>query len=239
MSKKTIDIEGVGEVELFKSKRAKRIRITIKPGGIVRVTVPNLISFRRAKSFVLEKQDWIVKHAIEQKKKADYTVFDESTDFRTNLHQLKFFREETENFKCTITEKVVIVTIPTSKDILSSESQQFIRKCIEESWRKEARIVLAKRTKELAEEFGFEYKKVTIRNTTSRWGSCSHTNNINYSLHLMRVPRELQDYVILHELAHTKEKNHQPPFWSLLDSVTNGRAKLLDKELKKYTTKVY
>ena len=64
-------------------------------------------------------------------------------------------------------------------------------------------------------------------------------NNINFSLHLMRLPQELQDYVILHELAHTKEKNHQPPFWKLLDTVTEGKAKILDKQVKKYSTRIY
>jgi predicted metal-dependent hydrolase len=239
LSKEIIEIEGVGEVILLKSKRAKRIRITIKSGGIVRVTVPYLVSYRRAKGFVLEKQDWIRKHCQEQKEKLDYTIFDEDTEFRTKLHALKFFREERDDFNCTITDKVIIVTIPKSTDILSHESQQFIRKCIEESWRKEAKEYLPKRTRVLAAEYGFEFSKVTIRNTTSRWGSCSFTNNINYSLHLMRVPNELIDYVILHELAHTKEKNHQPPFWDLLDSVTGGKAKFLDKQLKDYTTKVY
>ena len=64
-------------------------------------------------------------------------------------------------------------------------------------------------------------------------------NNISYSLHLMRLPKELQDYVILHELSHTREKNHQPPFWNLLDSVTGRKAKLLDKQVKQYTTRIY
>jgi predicted metal-dependent hydrolase len=55
----------------------------------------------------------------------------------------------------------------------------------------------------------------------------------------MRLPKELRDYVILHELAHTVEKNHQPPFWNFLDTLTEGNAKKLDKELKNYTTRIF
>lgn len=55
----------------------------------------------------------------------------------------------------------------------------------------------------------------------------------------MNIPDNLIDYVILHELCHTVEKNHGPKFWKLLDHVTNGNAKLLAKEMKKYSTRFF
>ena len=72
-----------------------------------------------------------------------------------------------------------------------------------------------------------------IKNAKTRWGSCSSINNINLNLHLMRLSDELIDYVILHELVHTKIKNHQKEFWDLLN-IVSGDAKGLDRELKKY-----
>ena len=77
-----------------------------------------------------------------------------------------------------------------------------------------------------------------MRNSKTRWGSCSYENNINLNLHLMRLPNHLIDYVILHELVHTKIKNHSKDFWNLLDVVT-GNAKNLDRELKNHHTKIY
>lgn len=239
MSKKNIEIERVGEVGFFKSKRAKRLRITIKPGGEVRVTVPYLVSLRAAKKFVVDKQAWIQKHVQEQKERENYTVFDESTIFRTNSHKLSISRNESDKPKGNVTNGEIRVVLPMKANIYAQEIQKLIKKTIEEAWRKEAKKHLPTRTEELAQKYGFQYSKVTIRNTTSRWGSCSYANNINYSLHLMRVPKELQDYVILHELSHTKEKNHQAPFWELLNSVTGGHAKELDKRLKQYSTKIY
>ena len=88
----------------------------------------------------------------------------------------------------------------------------------EETFNKEdARESLIKRLKELADMYGFSYNKVFIRSQKSRWGSCSSKNNISLNLTLARLPVELRDYVILHELVHTRVKNHRPRFWSELE----------------------
>ena len=78
-----------------------------------------------------------------------------------------------------------------------------------------------------------------IKNVVSKWGSCSYKNDIVFSLHMMRLPAHLIKYIVLHELCHTIEKNHQTPFWNLMNTVTNNKAKLLDQELKQYSTKIY
>ncbi len=90
------------------------------------------------------------------------------------------------------------------------------------------------RIKELALDFGYQFNKITIRNQRTRWGSCSAKNNINLNIHLSRLPQHLCDYVLLHELVHTKVKNHGKDFWKELDKTTNSKARLLDKELGKY-----
>jgi predicted metal-dependent hydrolase len=100
--------------------------------------------------------------------------------------------------------------------------------------RKKAKNYIPERVQQLSERHNLKYKQVFVKNLKSRWGSCSSANNINLNLHLMKLPEYLIDYVILHELAHTKEKNHGKNFWNLLDILT-GNAKLLDKELKKHS----
>ena len=96
----------------------------------------------------------------------------------------------------------------------------------------EAKVILKNRLKELSEIYGFEYNRVFIRNQKTRWGSCSAQNNINLNINLVRVSNELQDYVILHELVHTKIKNHSLMFWKELDKYV-GDARHYDRLLKR------
>lgn len=100
--------------------------------------------------------------------------------------------------------------------------------------RKQAKAVLGARLEELAKQFGFSYKGVRFQWMKSRWGSCSSQNAISLNLALIYLPVELQDYVILHELCHTRVKNHGKGFWALLDEYTNLQSKQLAKKMKEY-----
>ena len=104
----------------------------------------------------------------------------------------------------------------------------------DETLRAEAKAWLIPRLEELARENAFTYNKVFIKNNVSNWGSCSTKGNINLNMHLMRLPEELRDYVILHELCHLQQMNHGPEFHTLLDSLCGGREKELRTELRKY-----
>lgn len=109
-----------------------------------------------------------------------------------------------------------------------------VKAALEASFRARARAYLPSRLEELATKHGLKYKRLSIRNTRTRWGSCSHENNINLCIHLMKLPDELIDYVILHELTHTIHKNHSPRFWAKLSELLGENAKTIDKRLKKY-----
>lgn len=79
--------------------------------------------------------------------------------------------------------------------------------------------------------YGFTWKKVTIKNTSSRWGSCSKQKNLNFSYRIVHLPQELADYLVVHELCHLGELNHSPNFWKLVEK-TIPNYKKLRKELK-------
>ena len=96
-----------------------------------------------------------------------------------------------------------------------------------------AKIVLEKRIRELAIKHSFQFNKLTIRNQRTRWGSCSNKNNINLNAKLLHLPQELIDYVLLHELVHTKIKNHSREFWEMLEKHVDN-CKIYDKRLKEY-----
>lgn len=64
--------------------------------------------------------------------------------------------------------------------------------------------------------YGFKYKRVSVRDQKSRWGSCSHNGNLNFNYKIMFLDPVFQDYIIVHELCHIKELNHSTRFWSLV-----------------------
>ncbi len=99
--------------------------------------------------------------------------------------------------------------------------------------REQARAYLPQRLAQLAAEHGFCYKSVRIKHNVSNWGSCSSLGNINLNLNLMRLPADLQDYVMLHELCHLKYMDHGPRFHELLESVCPDH-RSLGRELKGY-----
>lgn len=104
-----------------------------------------------------------------------------------------------------------------------------------EQMRAEAAEQLPSRLAELASLHGFHYNRVTIKHNLSNWGSCSSKGNINLNLCLMTLPSELRDFVMLHELCHTREMNHGAAFHRLLESVCPGHRALAAK-LKEYHT---
>ena len=99
--------------------------------------------------------------------------------------------------------------------------------------RKVARKVLCRRIGELAQLHNFVYNRVSIRKQKTRWGSCSSKNNINLNMNLLHLPPELMDYVLLHELVHTRVKNHGKEFWDELDTVVPN-SRQVDRKLKDY-----
>jgi len=101
-----------------------------------------------------------------------------------------------------------------------------------------AKNMLTGRLKYLAEKHGFTYNRVFIRNQRTRWGSCSHKNNINLNMGIVRLPDELVDYVILHELVHTRKKDHGKAFWTEMDKLV-GDGKKMALMLKSYVIGIY
>ncbi len=89
----------------------------------------------------------------------------------------------------------------------------------EKFYRKASKIYFTARLRELADEFGFSYNKVSITGAKSRWGSCSAQKNISFTFNLIKAPKHIVDYVILHELAHTRILDHSPRFWRLVGSL--------------------
>lgn len=82
-----------------------------------------------------------------------------------------------------------------------------------------AKAVLPERVAYFARLLGVDYGRITIRHQKTRWGSCSAKGNLNFNCLLMLAPREVQDYVVVHELCHRKEMNHSEEFWKEVENI--------------------
>lgn len=184
---RTIDIDGIGLVLFERSKRAKRVIISVKPFKGVRVAVPYRSSFEKAENFVLTKKSWIKKHLAKVK-----------------LYESKY------NY---------------------DPDADYINKT-------EVKAMLTNRLNWLSSRHGISYNRVFIRNQKTRWGSCSSKNNISLNMKLVKLPEELIDYVILHELVHTIVKNHSKAFWKEMDKFV-GNGKQTASRLKSYGMEIY
>jgi hypothetical protein len=87
-----------------------------------------------------------------------------------------------------------------------------------------ARAEFAPRARRLAAQIGRDVVRVNVRDTKSRWGSCSGQGSLSFSWRLIFAPEPVLDYVVAHEVAHLAEMNHGPRFWALVESLTPGSA---------------
>jgi len=226
----------IGEVHFVISALAKYIRISLKLSGNVRVTVPKRASMKQAMAFVETKMEWILRA---QSRMATHEkgriVFAPDTVFSTQSRQLQLIPWKSEQFRTQMSKDSLKIFYPSESNLQSDQVQDVIREFIIRTLRKEAKEYLPQRVERLATEHGFAYSGVTVKNLSSRWGSCSATNHINLNIHLVRLPEHLSDYVMLHELTHTIHKNHSERFWKYLNTITGGKAKQLAAEMKKFS----
>ncbi len=143
--------------------------------------------------------------------------------YRATVHQAEAFLCEKSTWVAAHRQKACLLR-------LRHKSLTTIRRPVS---RKNAEVLLRQRLDHLVREYGFPCNKVSIRNQKSRWGSCSADNNISLNQKLARLPDRLIDFVLLHELVHTRVKNHSKDFWLELGKYV-GDVETLRREFRQY-----
>jgi predicted metal-dependent hydrolase len=221
----------IGEITVNRSPRARRISVSVRTSGVT-LTLPTGYPLADALGFVESRKAWIerARQRVSTRKSLPALLL---PPFRTRLHDLVL--ECGEKPGARIGGGVIRVRLASGWAPEEDQAQAWIKKAVVEAFRIEAKTLLPARIEALATQNGFVYNELTFRDTVSRWGSCSGRNAISLSIRLMLLPDPLIDYVILHELCHTRQKNHGPKFHALLERLTEGRHRQYEKELKNYT----
>lgn len=225
----------LGTIEFIRNDRSKHIRVRILSSGL-KVTLPSRATEREAMKFIHSIREKLIQKQKKLEKGLEQRniIIDENSTLKTLTFEVNAKPVSRKNIYFSLKNSTLNIEFPIGTDCSNTETQQHFWNGISYFLRKEAKRLLPDRTKQLARNFGFVVNNIKIQSSKTRWGSCSRDKNINLSLYLMLLPAHLIDYVILHELCHTKEMNHGEKFWAWMDKVTDSKSKLLRKELKNY-----
>lgn len=230
-SKRLVADNDFGQIIIHTRRGARNITMRVKPDGL-HLTVPPRSLLKK----VLEVLQPYRKQLLEQLEQIAPKPVDLSFRIHADCFHLSLASSKLKHFTIRREEEKMIIYCPENVDFKREDVQKLVRSAILRAMKKAAETYLPPLLAMWAERFGLTYRKVRITGARSRWGSCSAARTISLSCYLMLLPAKLMDYVILHELAHTKEMNHGPRFWELLDGMTEGKALLLRKELRAYRT---
>lgn len=200
---KTYDIEAaVGfPLKVVKSARAKRLTLRIDQQERQPVlTLPARCSTKRAVEFVLSYKDWI-EQALNK--------LPETQKF-TNGTQISFFGRQLTI--CHAPEKRCGVREENGRLFVSGR-EEFLHRRVKDYLKKQAQTELWALSKEQADKLNCPLKDVTIKDTKSRWGSCSSLHNINYNWRISLAPQHVIAYLVAHEVSHLKYQDHSGAFW--------------------------
>ncbi|MDB5164124.1 MAG: hypothetical protein JWS12_742 [Candidatus Saccharibacteria bacterium] len=227
MPSRQIQLEEVGLVTIVKRRGARNIRLTIQPDGQVRVSLPMWASYQAATEFVKQKRDWITKNQVSKS-------LIHSGQRIGKAHRLLFVPSPTASkTSARIKDQEIRVTHPAAQALTTATVQAAAHKAALRALRDEAEQLLPRRLRELATHNELPFKSASVRQLKTRWGSCSSQQHITLNYYLMQLPWPLIDYVLVHELVHTKHMNHGPEFWELMERLIPS-ARTVRKQLKAY-----
>ena len=227
MAVKKIALPLVGEVILQNNRRSRHVRIKVVSKQSIRVTLPYWVPYTSAFKFIKSQTNWIVNQQLHFNSLIDKQPIGKAHhlhfqyDFSSQLPSARIKRSE------------ILVTIPGNMLSDDPTAQTTARRACMRALQQEAQNLLPQRMCSLAENHGFTYQKVNTRHLKSRWGSCNQDNVISLNVFLMQLPWQLIDYVLLHELVHTKVHNHSPKYWKVLQQYLPN-AKQLRREIRQY-----
>ncbi|MGB0799594.1 MAG: M48 family metallopeptidase, partial [Planktomarina sp.] len=187
-------------VAVIRNARSRRLSLRLsRMRAQATLTMPPHCTMSEAERFVREKESWLRQH------------FAATPERVTVGFDTKILIEGRPVPICQGTGRRTHLTsdallVPPGDDMIGARVKAFLKL--------RAKSALHTATQHYADALGQNFGRITLRDTTSRWGSCSSQRNINYSWRLIMAPKEVLNYVAAHEVAHLIEMNHSPAYWA-------------------------
>lgn len=197
-----ISIDDQIQLKLNPSIKAKKVRISIKGGHAV-LTFPHNSSKQKAIEFAHQHKAWLFKHLTSQQK----INFADQSEITILGKIYKISYSENRPRQTYIDQDRLVVY---AKDV---NPEMRIKRFLTELLRSK----IFNLASDMSQKLGVKFQRISIKEMTSKWGSCSSIGNLSFSLKLIFTTEEVLEYVVVHEICHLKEMNHSPKFWQLVD----------------------
>jgi predicted metal-dependent hydrolase len=212
--KKIVEDPQLGQITYTKRVSCRSIRIKVGGAGKISVSLPFWVTYATAQQFLEEKRSKILsilsRQTISPAQSADHNTTGANPGEKLGSNP------------------------GSTPDSYTPEQLASIRKRAKAEL--PARLEYqCRRMNAMFPSLSVHYNKVFIKNNRTNWGSCSIKGNINLNMHLVNLPEELSDFVIIHELCHLVHPNHGAQFHKLVDAACGGKEKEYSRQLRKYT----
>jgi predicted metal-dependent hydrolase len=208
-----------------RAPRRRRLSLNVKPDGSIQVLANNTLNKKTIISFISQQLDWVEQTS---RRMLELRQTHPQRQFRTG----EFFPYAGKNYQLVIAQGAPQIRIcadqiffyaPTGESRWSELQRQKYFMLFKQAYKKAARQLLLMRVEHWSQVMGLKPSGLGFRMQKTLWGSCSPTNRISLNMKLVVAPLEVIDYVVIHELAHIKYKNHSKVFWSLVEEYTSHR----------------
>jgi len=200
------------EVHIRRSRRARRLRLWAPPRRPLELVVPWRAPARSVDDFLAASGPWLAARAAEAGLPGALGLERPGVVWHGG-DPLRIDLRAAERPTAALRNDVLVVTAADDGEALAA---------IDRWYRREARAALEEAVREEAPPLGVQPARLAVRDTTSRFGSCSTTGTVSFSWRLIMAPPEVLDYVVVHELCHLREANHGAGFWRLVEDARPG-----------------
>ncbi len=205
------------------SARARHVRLAIKPFKGLEVVIPKRFPKKKIPHILQQHEAWITKQLEKHQSSLKPVALPESVNITLTNTTYRIQLESSDRVELIEQDKELTLLCHTDEQAI-----QLLRVWV----RNKAREILTPKLQSLAGELGFTFNKTSIRSQKSRWGSCSSSGTISLNDQLLFMQEETVQYLMIHELCHTRHMNHSAGFWCLVESHC-ADFKLQDKYLSR------